>query len=519
MRRIVRLPTGADRDGPAPTGGVLGRFRPAFRLLRVRLRIPAILLASAFVAGQWGEIRNRWDKLTRPRGSDDAAMHAVTSGVEYFCPMDPGVVAAWPGRCGVCHMALVARKKGDATMLPDGVIARMQLSPYRVQLAGILTAPADFRPLLRTREAAGVVDRRGDRPLVRAEVAARRAPWIAAGQEAEVRCRDLPELGPRVGRVEAVERRLLDGFETLRVEVGLGDDAGELRPGMVADVTFRVPEAELEPFRSRPSGPPPRRPDEPVQAYACLDHPDSIGLLPGRCPQDQLPRVLRNLDERQRVRWWCPMHPEVTADRPGAACAACGGMELRPRLVTFRPEGQVLAVPESAVVDTGSRRVVFVESMPGVFDGVEVELGARCGDAFPVVRGVEPGQTIVVRGAFLLDAETRLNPGLAAAYFGAARRQVEAGAGAGAAAPGAAARAGPGGADPLAALPPADRELARRQGTCPVTGKPLGSMGPPVRLEVGGRAAFVCCSGCEGALRGDPGRHLGDRPGSGTKAP
>ncbi len=83
------------------------------------------------------------------------------------------------------------------------------------------------------------------------------------------------------------------------------------------------------------------------------------------------------------------------------------------------------AVPESAVVDTGSRRVVFVETMPGMFDGVEVTLGPRCGDYYPVLAGVEPGQKVAAIGAFLIDAEARLSPNLAAGYFGAARSAAQ----------------------------------------------------------------------------------------------
>jgi hypothetical protein len=38
---------------------------------------------------------------------------------------------------------------------------------------------------------------------------------------------------------------------------------------------------------------------------------------------------------------------------------------------------------------------------------------------------------------------------------------------------------------------------------CPVTGEALGAMGPPPALTVEGRKVFLCCKGCESALRKD----------------
>ena len=194
---------------------------------------------------------------------------------------------------------------------------------------------------------------------------------------------------------------------------------GSVREGMPVVARFKAPVCGLEPFRSMPQDPPRVGAREPRTVYVCRDHRDAVSLLPGNCPIDQNAREATALLEYQRVRYWCPMHQAVTADRDGEKCSACGGMELLPRVVSFRPAGQVLAVPRSAVIDGGAKKVVFVESMPGMFDGVEVELGPRCGEFYPVVRGLEAGQKVCGAGAFLLDAETRLNPSLAAAYFGA----------------------------------------------------------------------------------------------------
>ena len=140
-----------------------------------------------------------------------------------------------------------------------------------------------------------------------------------------------------------------------------------------------------------------------------------------------------------------------------------------------------------------------------MFDGVEVTVGPRCGDFYPVVRGLDAGQRVAIAGAFLLDAETRLNPSLAAGYFGAGRGER---------------RAGPGDlASPIQKVPAAatvtledlaaeDRRLAERQKLCPVTNKPLGSMGTPARIVVSGRVVFLCCDRCEDALKRAPAKYL-----------
>jgi hypothetical protein len=60
----------------------------------------------------------------------------------------------------------------------------------------------------------------------------------------------------------------------------------------------------------------------------------------------------------------------------------------------------------------------------------------------------------------------------------------------------------------LAGLSPDDRQSAQRQRICPVSGELLGSMGEPIKLEVEGREVWICCAGCENALRKDPERYF-----------
>jgi membrane fusion protein, copper/silver efflux system len=72
----------------------------------------------------------------------------------------------------------------------------------------------------------------------------------------------------------------------------------------------------------------------------------------------------------------------------------------------------VVAVPNSAVIDTGDRQVVFIDKGDGKFEPKDVKLGARGDDSTEIREGVASGDKVVVSANFLLDAESNLNSAL-----------------------------------------------------------------------------------------------------------
>ncbi len=70
--------------------------------------------------------------------------------------------------------------------------------------------------------------------------------------------------------------------------------------------------------------------------------------------------------------------------------------------------GAGVLVPTSAVIDSGLKKTVFVESAPGKLEPREVETGERSGDSILIVRGVAAGERVATRANFLLDAESRI---------------------------------------------------------------------------------------------------------------
>jgi Cu(I)/Ag(I) efflux system membrane fusion protein len=73
---------------------------------------------------------------------------------------------------------------------------------------------------------------------------------------------------------------------------------------------------------------------------------------------------------------------------------------------------KVLAVPASAVIDSGTRQVVLLQKGEGRFEPREVKLGARSDDYVEVREGVSAGETVVVAANFLIDAESNLKAAL-----------------------------------------------------------------------------------------------------------
>ena len=75
--------------------------------------------------------------------------------------------------------------------------------------------------------------------------------------------------------------------------------------------------------------------------------------------------------------------------------------------------GKVLAVPVSAVIDSGTRQIVLVQVKEGRFEPREVKLGARGENQVEVRDGVREGEEVVVAANFLIDAESNLKAAVA----------------------------------------------------------------------------------------------------------
>jgi Cu(I)/Ag(I) efflux system membrane fusion protein len=98
-------------------------------------------------------------------------------------------------------------------------------------------------------------------------------------------------------------------------------------------------------------------------------------------------------------------------------------VELENRKTTLKPDmyadvvfeeriGTVVAVPDGAVMQTGTRSVVFVARGEGKFEPRQIVTGTKSGGFYEVRSGLRPGETVVAEANFLVDSESRLKSAL-----------------------------------------------------------------------------------------------------------
>jgi len=190
--------------------------------------------------------------------------------------------------------------------------------------------------------------------------------WIHDGQEVEISSLAYPS-EVFIGQISFTNPYLDEKTRSVKIRVDVPNPQGKLKPGMYVDAIIKAP-----------------------------------------------------ISSKKETYYTCPMHPEIVSDNPGE-CPECG-MYLK------EVEGNlVLAVPKSAVLDVGARKLVYIEKDEGKYEAREVKLGPEAEAMaeskkerfFPILEGLAEGDKVVTRANFLIDSQTQLTGEAAGVYGGA----------------------------------------------------------------------------------------------------
>lgn len=242
-------------------------------------------------------------------------------------------------------------------------------------------------------------------------------PWVRYGQPVRITAQAIP--GRTFdGVVTFVQPVVNEQSRTVRVPVYVDNKDHALKPGMF--VTALIAAELTSEGRAAPTGVEGR--------YSCPMHPQVLVNEAGECPICQMPlekipggAAVAAPDQHTAhdtpspapsvpvaAKYYCPMkcEGEKTYDQPGR-CPVCN-MKLKevPIVPAAAAQGSgVLAVPVSAVLDSGTRQIVYIEKSRGLFEPRELTLGPRAGAYFAVLAGLAEGERVVTRGNFLIDSQ------------------------------------------------------------------------------------------------------------------
>lgn len=190
--------------------------------------------------------------------------------------------------------------------------------------------------------------------------------WLRYGQDVEFEAEAYP--GEKFhGRISFIDPVLDETTRTVKVRVNVKNEDGRLKPGMFLRAVVRAR----------------------VAGMGRVMAPDLEG------------------------KWICPMHPEVIQNEAGH-CSVCEMPLVPTEQMGYTPaeaEAAPLVIPASAVLKTGKRAVVYIQSQHTQklsFEGREIVLGPRAGDYYLVKSGIEEGERVVVNGNFKIDSALQI---------------------------------------------------------------------------------------------------------------
>jgi membrane fusion protein, copper/silver efflux system len=398
--------------------------------------------------------------LTTAGGALSGCAKGGSESAQYHCPMDPEVISDQPGNCPKCGMSLEPiRVKREApeelTPQPQGLagLAPVSTDERGIQLAGIQTSVATRERLRSDIRAYGVVtvdetrvthvhskisgtvERlfvnftgqpvRAGQPLLTLY-----SPELLASQEELLRALESrrrfssasAEMGSSSEELVEAARRRLRLFDVPDDFIAEIEKAGVAR----REVTLKAPASGVVMAKPIVEG---QQVDPAMELFTVVDLSRvwveagfyeyeardvrvgqeasfTLAYQPGAKLSGKVAYVSPFLDPESRTL-------RVRFEFANRDLSLKPGMYVN--VILERQAAEAVLIPDSAVLDSGLRQVVFVEAGAGRFVPREVRLGARGEGRVQVLAGLEAGERVVAKGAFLIDSESRMRSAIGSA--------------------------------------------------------------------------------------------------------
>jgi Cu(I)/Ag(I) efflux system membrane fusion protein len=358
------------------------------------------------------------------KGPDSSMSSAVKT--LYHCAMHPQIVSDKPGECPICHMRLTPVLNGGSPSMTNG--DRKPLL-YRNPMDASVTSPVpmkdgmgmDYIPVYATPNQAGA-DIPGQAPVhldqnIQQEIGVSVTPAMRRDFVISIRAAARVAYDPQLYNATLEHKEAAAFLRKARAQ-GSSDfldqaestvQSSELRlrqmglsQEQIADIEKPGYDASSLLLGNKGGN---------VWVYAnvydyeanLIRQGQDVTLTSPSMPGETFHGVVRGID---------PILNNDTRTLRVRIEVPRAGRGLRPETylsATIRASlGSRLSVPEDAVMDTGTRQLVYVEQNPGTYVPREVEVGHRSEGYYEISSGLQEGEKVVSSANFLIDSESRI---------------------------------------------------------------------------------------------------------------
>lgn len=306
-------------------------------------------------------------------------------------------------KCPVCGMPLKKLTKEEADAL-KGVVSRVKIKGEQARLAGVKTSPVKKMHLYKEIRTVGTIAY---------------DPELAIAQEEFISSiKALDKM--REGGIQEIKERAANLVESSKRKLkllGLSDEQiDELARTKEIQTSLILPEEKMWVYG-----------DVYEYELSWIKTGSKVKVttssLPGETFSGAISSVNPVLDPKTRsVRF------RAEIENPGLKLKPQMYVDLVIQSMYMGQGGEhmVLAVSKSAVLNTGTRKIIWIDKQDGEYEGRLVEIGPEAtatvegteGKFYPVLKGVSEGELVVTEANFLIDSQSQISGVAASAYGG-----------------------------------------------------------------------------------------------------